>query len=39
MSAFFMFQLNMTLSVTKIMARVKWAILMLRNHVILTLPR
>ena len=38
MSAKFMFQLYMTLSVvTKIMARVKCAILMLRNHVILTL--
>ena len=38
MSAKFMFQLYMTLSVTKIMARVKRAILMLQNHVILTLP-
>ena len=34
-----MFQLYMTLSVTKIMARVKCAILMLRNHVKLMLPR
>ena len=37
MSAIFMIQLYMTLSVTKIMARVMCAILMLCNHVILML--
>ena len=37
MSAEFMFLLFMTFNVTKIMARVKCAILMFRNHGILTL--
>ena len=39
MSAIFIFQLYMALSVTKIIARDTGTILMLRNHVIRTLPR